>query len=106
MIKTAVTLTAVAALLVGLAACGKSTIDQSSEVDLVHKQLAQDKLQAKSVDCPSDVEAKEGETFSCDVVLTDGSTGTYDIKVSSVSGDKASLQVTGAHSTSTTGKGG
>jgi hypothetical protein len=103
MVKVAATFTAVAALLPGVAACGKSTIDQSSEVDLVHKQLAHDKLQAKSVDCPSDVDAKEGETFSCDVVLTNGNTGTYDIKVTSVSGDHVNLQVTGAHST---GKGG
>lgn len=103
MLKITVTFTAVAALLLGVAACGKTTIDQSSEVDLVHKQLAHDKLQAKSVDCPSDIEAKAGETFSCDVVLTNGKTGTYDIKVTSVNGDHANLQITGAHSTSKSG---
>src|SRR3954447_25567147 len=103
MLKIAVTFTAVAALLLGVAACGKSTIDQSSEVDLVHKQLAHDNLKAKSVDCPSGIDAKADETFSCNVVLTNGNTGTYDIKVTSVSGDHVNLQVTGAHST---GKGG
>ena len=91
------------ALSLAVAACGKSTIDQSSEVDLVNKQLASQNLKAKSVDCPSDVEAKEGTTFSCDVVLTNGKTGTFDIKVTSVSGDHANLQITGAHDTSKSG---
>ncbi len=103
MLKISLTFVTAIALLIGVAACGKSTIDQSSEVDLVNKQLSSQKLKAKSVDCPSDVEAKEGTTFSCDVVLTNGNTGTYDIKVTSVSGDKANLQITGAHSTSKSG---
>jgi len=99
MLKTCLTLTAVAALLLGVAACGKSTIEQKSEVDLVNKSLAAQNLKAKSVDCPDDVEAKEGETFSCDVVLTNGKTGTFDIKVGKVSGDTANLEITGAHNT-------
>lgn len=103
MLKISLTFVTAVALLIGVAACGKSTIDQSSEVDLVNKQLASQKLKAKSVDCPSDVEAKEGTTFSCDVVLTNGNTGTYDIKVTSVNGDHANLQITGAHSTSKSG---
>ena len=103
MLKISVTFIVAAGLLLGVAACGKSTIDQSSEVDLVNKQLQQQNLKAKSVDCPSDVEAKEGTTFSCDVVLTNGNTGTFDIKVASVSGDHAQLQITGAHNTSKSG---
>jgi|SRR5690242_17228347 len=106
MLKTSVTIIIVAGLLLGVAACGKSTIDQSSEVDLVNKQLQQQNLKAKSVDCPSDVEAKEGTTFSCDVVLTNGHTGTFDIKVASVSGDHAQLQITGAHDTTKSGSSG
>jgi len=104
MLKIAVTAALATALLLGVAACGGSTIDQSSEVDLVNKQLQQQNLKAKSVDCPDNVDAKEGTTFSCDVVLTNGKTGTFDIKVGSVSGDKAQLQITGAHNT--TGKSG
>jgi hypothetical protein len=103
MLKIPLAFIAVAALLVGVAACGKTTIDQSSEVDLVNKSLQKQNLKAKSVDCPSDVEAKEGTTFSCDVVLTNGNTGTFDIKVTSVSGDQAQLQITGAHSTGKSG---
>src|SRR3954447_2733418 len=104
MLKIAVTAALATALLLGVAACGGSTIDQSSEVDLVNKQLQQQNLKAKSVDCPDNVDAKEGATFSCDVVLTNGKTGTFDIKVGSVSGDKAQLQITGAHNA--TGKSG
>jgi hypothetical protein len=103
MTKISVTFIAAAALVLGVAACGQSTIDESSEVDLVHKQLAQQKLEAKSVDCPDDVDAKEGTAFSCDVVLTNGRTGTYDMKVTSVNGDHAELQVTGAHDTGKSG---
>jgi hypothetical protein len=95
------------ALMIGTAAvlalattgCGTKTIDQGDEVDLVNKQLASDNLKAKTVDCPDDVEAKEGETFTCDVTLINGNTGTYTIKVQNVSGDNASLQITGAKST-------
>jgi hypothetical protein len=103
MIKISATFIVAAIVLLGVTACGKSTIDQSSEVDLVNKSLSQQNLKAKSVDCPSDVEAKEGTTFSCDVVLTNGHTGTFDIKVTSVSGDHAELQVTGAHDTGKSG---
>jgi hypothetical protein len=103
MLKIAGVVIAAGALLLGAAACGKSTIDQSSEVDLVNKSLQQHNLKAKSVDCPSDVEAKEGTTFSCDVVLTNGKTGTFDIKVSNVSGDHAQLQITGARATGSSG---
>jgi NAD(P)H-hydrate repair Nnr-like enzyme with NAD(P)H-hydrate epimerase domain len=103
MLKIPLACLAVAGILVGVSACGKTTIDQSSEVDLVNKSLQQHNLKAKSVDCPSDVDAKEGTTFSCDVVLTNGKTGTFDIKVTSVSGDHAQLQITGARSTGKTG---
>jgi hypothetical protein len=102
-LKICLTLAASAALVLGVAACGKTTIDQSSEVDLVNKQLDQQNLKAKSVDCPDNVDAKEGETFTCDVVLTNGNTGTFDIKVTSVSGDHAELQITGAHNTGKSG---
>jgi hypothetical protein len=88
-----------AVLALAAAGCGTKTIDQSSEVDLVNKQLASDKLKAESVDCPDDVEAKEGETFQCDVTLTNGNTGTYTITVEKVSGDNASLRVTDAKNT-------
>lgn len=88
-----------AILALAAAGCGTKTIDESSEVDLINKQLDSQNLKAKSVDCPSDIEAKEGETFECNVTLTNGNTGTYTVKVQNVNGDNASLQVTGAKST-------
>jgi Domain of unknown function (DUF4333) len=86
-------------LALAAAGCGTKTIDHSDEVDLVNKQLDSQNLKAKSVDCPDDVEAKEGETFNCDITLTNGNTGTYAITVEKVSDDNASLRVTGAKNT-------
>lgn len=93
----------VAVVALALAGCSK-TLDQGDEVDLVNKQLAQDNLKAKSVECPDDVEAKEGNTFECDVTLTNGDTGVYTITIESVSGDNANLKVTGAKSTGKSSK--
>ncbi|HKH14208.1 MAG TPA: DUF4333 domain-containing protein [Solirubrobacterales bacterium] len=98
--RMAVAIGAAAVLAFAAAGCGTKTIDHDSEVDLVNKQLESDNLKAKSIDCPDDVEAKEGETFECDVTLTDGNTGTYTITVEKVSGDNASLRVTDAKNTS------
>jgi Domain of unknown function (DUF4333) len=94
----AVALFAVVAL--AAAGCGTKTIDQGDEVNLVNKQLSSQNLKAKSVDCPSDVEATEGDTFDCNVTLTNGNTGIYTIKITKVSGDNASLQVVNATNTS------
>jgi hypothetical protein len=97
MLRFSLAFIAAAALLLGVAACGKSTIDQSSEVDLVNKVVEGKGGKTKSVDCPSDVEAKEGTTFSCTAVLTSGQNITIDAKVTSVSGDHANLQATDLH---------
>jgi len=88
-----------AILALAAAGCGTKTIEQSSEVDLVNKQLKQDGLKAESVDCPDDVEATEGDTFTCDISATNGHTGTYTIKIVKVEGDNASLQVVDAKDT-------
>jgi hypothetical protein len=99
MLKISLVFITAAALLLGISACGKSTIKESSEVDLVNKAMKQDGLTPQSVDCPDDVEAKEGETFTCNVTATNGHTGTYTIKVGNVSSDSAQLQVVGANDT-------
>ena len=97
--RAAATVALIAVVALALAACGTKTLDQSDEVNLVNKQLSSQNLKAKTVDCPSDVEAKEGDTFKCDVTLTNGSTGTYTIKIQKVSGDNASLQIVDAQNT-------
>jgi hypothetical protein len=84
----------VAAVALVAAGCGTKTIDQSSEVDLVNKQLSSDGLKSESVDCPDDVEAKEGDTFTCDFTTTNGRSGVYTITIENVEGDNASLRVT------------
>jgi Domain of unknown function (DUF4333) len=91
-----------AAVLFAVAGCGTSTVDQSSEVDLVNKALQGNHLKAKSVDCPSDVEAKQGQTFTCTAALTNGTTATINAEVQNVSSDHATLHITSAH----IGKGG
>jgi hypothetical protein len=91
-----------AILALAAAGCGTKTIDKSSEVDLVNKQLKNDGLKAQSVDCPDNVEAKKGGTFTCSVTATNGHTGTYTITIESVNGDNASLRVTGAKDTTKT----
>lgn len=99
-LRVALGLALIAILAFAAAGCGEKTLDQGDEVDLVNKQLASQNLEAKSVECPDDVEAKEGDTFDCDVTLTNGKTGTYTIKITKLSGDNASLQVVDAKSTS------
>jgi hypothetical protein len=62
---------------VGLAACGKTTIDTGSAErsisENIQKQLGQ---KPKSVKCPSEIEAKKGGTFTCTVTAADGSKAT------------------------------
>ena len=99
--RLAAALALIALVALTAAGCGSKTLDQSDEVNLVNKQLADQKLDAKSVDCPSDIEANEGDTFKCNVTLTNGNTGTYTIKISNVSGDNASLQTVDAQNTNT-----
>jgi hypothetical protein len=102
--RVAALVAVIALVALAAAGCGTKTLDQGDEVDLVNKQLASQDLKAKSVECPDDVEAKEGETFNCDVTLTNGNTGTYTIKVENVDGDNASLQVVDAKSTGKSSK--
>jgi hypothetical protein len=83
---------AVVALAVTLAACGGSTVDQSSEVTLVHKDLGLYNLpQAKSVDCPSDVSADVGTTFVCQATLPNGQEVALPSRINAVHGDTATL---------------
>jgi hypothetical protein len=86
---------ALAAIVVLVAAgCGEKTLEQSSAVDLVNKNLAANDLKAESVDCPDDVHAKEGETFQCTVTTTTGRTGVYTITLGKVEGDNVELRIT------------
>ena len=76
-LRAYVAIPAALAAAVGLAACGKTTIDTGSAEDSIsdniQKQLGQ---KPKSVDCPDDIEAKKGGTFQCKVTASNGSTAT------------------------------
>jgi len=98
-LKVSVTFLAAVALIVGVAACGSTVVEQSSEVHLMDKVLQSKGAHAKSVDCPSDTDAKAGTTFSCTAELTTGQTVTMDAKVTSVDGDTVHMQATGLHVT-------
>jgi hypothetical protein len=91
-----VALAAVAAMAMAVAGCGEDTLKQESAVDLVNKALNQQGVEAESVECPDDVEAKAGETFDCTVTLPDGKTATFTIEIEKVEGDTASLRIVGA----------
>lgn len=87
---------AVAAMAVAVAGCGEDTLEPQSAVDLINNSLKQTGVEAESVECPDDVEAKEGETFDCDVTLPNGESGTFTIEIGKVEGDTASLRIVSA----------
>ena len=60
----AVALAAVLSLV--LAACG-NTLDLSDVEDTITKDAEAAGLTVEEVDCPDDIEAKEGDTFDCTV---------------------------------------
>ena len=93
--RTPLLLLPVAALALPIAGCGDKVVKQSSEEDLVKKSLAGagNEGQEKKIDCPDDVKAKNGTTFTCHVTLKDGRKGDFVIKVGKVSGDKVDLKV-------------
>ena len=64
------------ALVVVLAGCARE-IDQAKAEKYITKAVGDEiGAKVKSVDCPSGLTAKKGETFECTVVGTDGSKGT------------------------------
>jgi hypothetical protein len=79
-----------------LGACGGSspTIAQHSE-----KSLAQTGLEkvtntpAKSIDCPTGVQAKVGVTFDCHLTMNDGTQFLFTERVDQVSGKQGRLEI-------------
>lgn len=60
------------ALVVALAGCGTTTLD-TEKVEEEVQELAEDRdLDVDGVSCPSDVEAEEGDEFTCDIELENG----------------------------------
>jgi hypothetical protein len=75
----------VPAAAVTLALTGCTTkIDHSKAEKLVRQaapKFSNGKVQATSVKCPSDVKAKVGSTFNCNVSLSDGTSGTVTLHI-------------------------
>lgn len=66
------------AAVVGLAlgGCGEETVDAKSAENFIRKQVhSHGVAKVKSVSCPSNVEAKNGTDFKCELTLTDAATG-------------------------------
>jgi NAD(P)H-hydrate repair Nnr-like enzyme with NAD(P)H-hydrate epimerase domain len=64
------------------AGCGETVIDDS-KTEAAIKENLQGSLEKKvsSVDCPSGVKVEAGETFECEVTLTDGQKETATLKI-------------------------
>jgi hypothetical protein len=74
-----VRLVAVAALAIAAAACSKTLDTDGLEGELKSQIEAQTDSTITSVECPPDVEAKAGETFTC--TAEEGSGTTFTIRV-------------------------
>jgi hypothetical protein len=72
----------------------EKTVHESSEASQARKTLdaLPDLPPTKSVDCPSDVEAKADTTYECQATLTNGQEVTLPARVASVNGDHADIE--------------
>src|SRR4051812_43661415 len=76
------------ALSVLAAGCGDSKIKGSD----VEDQIKSAGTAYKSVDCPDEIDAKKGYTFTCDAATTQGAF-VVTVKVDSVDGDKGHMTI-------------
>ena len=64
------------------AGCGETVIDDVKTEAAIEENLTKSEAQkVSSVDCPSGVEVKAGNTFDCAVVLADGKKETVTLKI-------------------------
>ena len=69
---------------------GTSTVDQSGEVSYAQAYISHqlpDLPATKSVDCPSNVDPKAGNTFECHATLANGQEVTLPFRIAAVPGD-------------------
>ena len=74
------------------AGCSK-VLDNNQVKDFVKNNSTKNGQTAKSADCPSDQNAKVGNSFDCTVTFPDGSKDTAHVDVTGVSGNTYSLTV-------------
>lgn len=95
--RVAVAIAFAALLSVAAAGCGDKVLDQDDAVAYVNRVIKVEHLQpAESVDCPDDVEFKEGTTFECQVTGKNGNTGTFTLRIDDVQGNDATLHLVSA----------
>jgi NAD(P)H-hydrate repair Nnr-like enzyme with NAD(P)H-hydrate epimerase domain len=80
---------ALAAVLIA-AGCGGVELDASKTQDQLKAYIENlEKTKVSSVDCPSGVEVKAGNTLECSVSLQDGKKGTVTVKILNSDADTA-----------------
>jgi NAD(P)H-hydrate repair Nnr-like enzyme with NAD(P)H-hydrate epimerase domain len=84
----------VAALALGIAACGEEAVSKDEVESEVSSLIAQQTGEKpKSVDCPEDLKAEKGEKMRCDLTAGGGQKLGAEVTVTSVDGDKANFSV-------------
>jgi NAD(P)H-hydrate repair Nnr-like enzyme with NAD(P)H-hydrate epimerase domain len=73
-----------------LAGCGGVELDASKTQDQLEAYIENlEKTKVSSVDCPSGVEVKTGNTLECSVILGNGKKGTITVKILNSDADTA-----------------
>src|SRR3954451_11979106 len=81
-------ISALALAALGQAGCTSDTVDTSKVEQGIEKSLSTSSVKVTSADCPSDVEKRKGDTFTCGVKLSNGATG--DVTVTQEGGNRYS----------------
>jgi hypothetical protein len=64
-----------------LCACGKTIETSDLEAKIARQITVTQHAAPRSVDCPSDIKAKKGRTFTCTVTRSDGSRAPAPVKL-------------------------
>jgi hypothetical protein len=82
-------------LVAGCSSGGTTTVDQQDSVAFAQRAVSEkfrNLPKVESVDCPGDVEAKEGTTFACTATLVNGQSVTLPIRVGAKSGNRVAVE--------------
>jgi hypothetical protein len=75
-VRRLLTVPLAASLVVLVAGCGDTTIDQKGAEKLARQVADSGQIRLKTVSCPSGLKAKKGASFDCDLVYADGTKAT------------------------------
>ena len=88
MTRTSIAVPAFLALSALAAGCGSKTLDGKQ----IEDQIKSSGTAYTSVDCPDEIDAKKGYTFTCDAKTTKGDV-VVTVKIDSVDGDKGHMTI-------------